>query len=218
MTWNSLGPSITSIPGVTSFGTQTTLTIGPELPPGSGNPPTPYLRLQNNRISTLITNQNLEIEPNGTGNVVLIGSPRVTGMADPIDAQDAATKEYVDSELETRSLVFSMDISDAISNAGIAVWLTQVAPPSDFRNGTNARILCTSLSNSTSTFNINTFLSTSSTEFITPDAPASLVPGGTAFGVNNAAFSTATLPAPPISVFRVVKLYRLVAGAWTFIS
>jgi len=93
-----------------------------------------------------------------------------------------------------------------------------VAPPAEFRNGTNARILCTSISNSTSTLNINTYLTTSSTEFITPDAPASLVPGGTAFGVNNVAFTTATIPAPGISVFRVVKLYRLVAGAWTFIS
>jgi len=218
LTWNSLGPSITSIPGVTSFGTQTTLAIGPELPPGSGNPPTPYMRLQNNRISTLITNQDLEIEPNGLGNIVLIGSPRITGLQDPFSPQDAATKEYVDNAGQTRSLVFSMDVSDAISNAGIALWLTQVAPPSEFRNGTNARVLCTSLSNSTSPFNINTYLTTSSTEFITPDAPGSLVPGGTGFGINNVAFSSATLPAPPISVFRVVKLYRLVAGAWTFIS
>lgn len=218
LTWNSLGPSITSIPGVTSFGTQTTLTIGPELPPGSGNPPTPYLRLQNNRISTLISNQDLELEPNGSGNVVLIGSPRITGLQDPFSAQDAATKEYVDEIVETRSLVFSIDVSDAISNAGIAGWLTLVAPPAEFRNGTNARILCTSISNSTSPLNINTYLTTSTTEFITPDAPASLVPGGTAFGINNVAFTTATIPAPGISVFRVVKLYRLVAGAWTFIS
>jgi len=116
LTWNSLGPSITSIPGVTSFGTQTTLTIGPELPPGSGNPPTPYLRLQNNRISTLIANQDLELEPNGSGNVVLIGSPRITGLQDPFSAQAAATKEYVDEIVETRSLVFSLDVSDAISN------------------------------------------------------------------------------------------------------
>ena len=219
ITATSLGPGITSIPGVTSFGTQTLLTVGPELPPGSGNPPTPYLRFEDNRISTVQTNQDLEIAPDGTGNISLINYPRITGLNDPVDQQDAATKEYVDNSLETRSLVFSMDISDAISNSGIAAYLTLVAPPADFRNGTVARILCTSLSNGSSSLNINTYLnSLPTTEFITPDAPSSLVPGGTAFGVTGVSFATATVPAPVVSVFRIVKTFQLVAGTWTFVS
>jgi hypothetical protein len=85
ITGNSLGAGITSIPGVTSFGTQSVVNIGP-------TPDAPYIRLENNRISTLVTNQDLEISPNGTGNVALQGSPKITGMADPTSAQDAATK------------------------------------------------------------------------------------------------------------------------------
>jgi hypothetical protein len=115
-----------------------------------------------------------------------------------------------------------MDISDAISNSGIAAFLTQLAPPAEYRIGTTARILCTSLANSTSPLNINPYLTTGTTEFITPDAPGSTVPGGTAFGISNVAFSTATIPAPAISVFRVVKTFRLVgssgAGVWSFVS
>jgi hypothetical protein len=206
----ALGAGITSIPGVTSFGTQTLLTIGPELPPGSGNPPTPYMRLQDNRISTLITNQDLELAPDGTGNIVLIGSPKITGLSNPTDAQDASTKEYVDNTVETRSLAFSMDISDGIANSGIAALLEQIAPVAEYRNGTIARILCSLAVNGTTNLDINTLASTSSTEFVTPT--------GTAFGLNNISFSTATIAAPGIGVSRTVKTFQIISGAWTFVS
>ena len=218
ITATSLGPTITSIPGVTSFGTQTSLTVGPVLSPG--NPPTAYVQIEDNRISTLISNQDLEIYPNGSGNIVLNGTARIVDVADPVDQQDVATKEYVDDTVESRNLVFSMDISDAISNSGIAAFLSLLAPPSEYRAGTVARILCTSLSNSSASLNINPFLSTSTTEFITPDSPGSTTPGGTAFGVSNVSFSTASVPGQTISVFRVVKTFQLIGdpGVWSFVS
>jgi hypothetical protein len=102
---NSLGSSITSIPGVSSFGTQTVVNIGP------GAPAVTQLRLENHRISTVSTNFDIELEPDGSGNVALIGSPRITGMQDPISAQDAATKEYADNKVESRPLIFAIDLS-----------------------------------------------------------------------------------------------------------
>lgn len=246
---NSLGAGITEIPGVTSFGTQSKIEVGPVLPDDntllvdlpsltpSGNPPTPYMRLDRNRISTTDADRDIEITPNGIGNIVLKqvtgeryidqvdtgGKPRITNMGDPLALYDAATKNYVDTQVRTRSLVFSMDISDAISDAGIAGWLTQVAPPSEYAENTVARILCTSLANSSSTLNMNTYLGTSSTEFITPDTPGSLTPGGTAFGVSNVNFTPVTVPPQVFSVFRVVKTYQLTDTgfgvlAWGFIS
>jgi hypothetical protein len=210
VTATSLGPGITSIPGVTSFGTQTQLTIGPIVTPG--DPPTPYIEIVDNRISTLVANQNLEIAPNGTGNIALIGTPRITGLANPASAQDAATKEYVDNELRTRSLLFSIDVSDGISNSSIATILSSMAPPVEYRNGTIARLLCTTLSNSPSSVNLNPLLVLdNSTEFRTAD-------GGTAFAVTNVAFNSVSVPAPILSISRVVKTFQLVAGAWTFIS
>lgn len=213
---SALGGSVTSIPGVTSFGTQTRLTIGPVLIPGEA--PEPYVEILDNRISTLVLNQNLEIAPNGSGNIVLIGSPKITGLADPTSAQDAATKEYVDITAQSRNLVFSMDISDAISNTGIAAFITLLAPPSEYRNSTLARVLCTSLSNNSTSLNINSYLSTSTTEFITPDAPSSIIPGGTGFGISNVTFGTATVSPQVVSVFRVVKTFQLQSGVWTFVS
>jgi hypothetical protein len=67
--------------------------------------PSVQLRLENNRISTVASNDDVEIEPDGTGNVALIGSPKITGLADPTSAQDAATKEYVDDVAESRNIV-----------------------------------------------------------------------------------------------------------------
>jgi hypothetical protein len=78
--------------------------------------------------------------------------------------------------------------------------------------------LCTSLSNNSTSLNINSYLSTSTSEFITPDAPSSIVPGGTGFGVSNVTFGTATVSPPVISVFRVVKTFQLQSGVWTFVS
>lgn len=217
LTRTSLGNLVSSIPGVTSFGKQTVINVGPGLITDPA-----FLRIENNRISTLQTNQNLEIAPNGTGDIVLVNSPKIRGLEDPVLAQDAATKEYVDNRIENRALVFSLDVSDAISNTGIEGLLNILAPPADFREGTLARVLCTSLSNSAAALNINTYLSTSSTEFITPDSPGSLIPGGTANGVSNVTFSSATVPAQTISVFRTVKTFRIDSSTgtkqWKFVS
>ena len=195
----------TTIPNVTSFGTQNVVNIGP------GVPPVAQTRIENNRISTVASGDDLELAPDSTGNVVLIGSPKITGMADPTNAQDAATKEYVDDTVETRSLAFSMDLTDGKPNTYIAnTILTNLAPPAEYRNGTTARILCTVVSNSTTSLSINPLISETTAEFNTPT--------GTAFAVTDVAIATATVPAPTITTTRVVKTFQLAAGAWSFVS
>ena len=195
----------TTIPNVTSFGTQNVVNIGP------GVPPVAQTRIENNRISTVASGDDLELTPDSTGNVVLIGSPKITGMADPTNAQDAATKEYVDDTVETRSLAFSMDLTDGKPNTYIAnTILNNLAPPAEYRNGTTARILCTVVSNSTTSLSINPLVTESTAEFNTPS--------GTAFAVTDVAIATATVPAPTITTTRVVKTFQLAAGAWSFVS
>jgi hypothetical protein len=203
----SLGSAITSIPGVTSFGTQNVVNVGP------GAPPVTQMRLQNNRISTVSNNDNLELAPDGTGNVVLIGSPKITGMADPTAAQDAATKEYVDNTIETRNLVFSMDLSDGKSNSYIiANILNNLAPVAYYRNGTIAKILCTIISNSSSSLEINPLRSPSLGTFATD------LVGGTASALTNLSFSTATLPAQSVSTTRIIKTFVIQVGVWVWSS
>lgn len=205
LTGNSLGAGITSIPGVTAFGTQNVVNVGP------GTPPTAQLRLENNRISTLSGALDLELAPDTTGNISLIGAPRIVGLSDPTSAQDAATKEYTDNTIETRTVHFSMDLSDGKPNSYIANQvLANLAPPSEYRDGTRARILCTLLSNSTTSLDINPLVSQSTSVFNTPS--------GTASAVTNVSVSQATVDAPSITTTRIIKEFQLLASVWTHVS
>jgi hypothetical protein len=201
----SLGTGITSIPGVTAFGAQNVVNIGPGLPPVA------QLRLENNKISTVANNDDLELEADGTGNISLIGSPKITGLADPTTAQDAATKEYVDNVAQTRSLAFSMDLSDGKPNSYIASEiLAKLAPPAEYRSGTFARILVTLLSNSTVNFNLAPEISISTNTFNTPS--------GTAPAVTAVNGAIAAIPAAGITTSRIIKVFQLLSGNWTHVS
>jgi len=210
-----LGNAVTAIPGVVTFGAQKVLDIGPS----GASPDAPAanveMRLEDNRISTVKDNLNLELAPDGTGNVALIGSPKITGMADPTSSQDAATKEYVDSTLESRSIGFSMDLTDGKPNSYIITNVLNILhPPAEYRTGTLARILCTLVSASSTNLDINALppaLSTSA--FITDH-----LTGASANAVTNISFPPATIAAASISTSRIIKLFTLSAGAWVHTS
>jgi hypothetical protein len=186
--------------------------------------------IDNQRIST-ISSQDLELAPDGSGNVVLIGSPSITGLLTtnqntPVqttentgsigtalsatELSEATNKKYVLNVVRTRSLVFSIDISDFPTDGDIAVILTSLAPVNEYENGTLARILCTRLTN---------ISSSAATSLAAPGTAEFVTPTGTAFAITSQAInSPITVAAQTISVFRVVKTYILQAGAWTFSS
>jgi hypothetical protein len=204
----------TSIPNVTSFGSQNTVNIGP------GIPPVTQLRLETNgvsgnpRISTIVSNKDLELAPDGTGNVALIGAPKITGLANPTNPQDAATKEYVDDVLERRTILLSMDLSDGQTNIYIINNILNVmAPPGpDYRDETFCKILCSIVSNATTLLDINPLVAagTSTATFNTPT--------GTAPAVTNISVAPATVPAAPLSVIRFIKTFKIEVGSWIHIS
>ena len=186
--------------------------------------------IDNQRIST-ISSLDLELAPDGSGNVVLIGSPLMTGLVTtnqntPVqttentgsigtalsatELSEATNKKYVLNVVRTRSLVFSIDISDFPTDGDIAVILTSLAPVNEYENGTLARILCTRLTN---------ISSSAATSLAAPGTAEFVTPTGTAFAITSQAInSPITVAAQTISVFRVVKTYILQAGAWTFSS
>jgi hypothetical protein len=200
---------VPNFPNVTQLGKQNIVKVGP------GPVTDPWLlQLENNRIRTVSNNDDIELEPDGTGNIALIGNPRITGLADPTGLQDAASKEYVDRTTQSRNIVLSLDISDGISNSGIANILSQIAPVSEYRSGTLARILCTFISNSTTSLDINPLVAKSTALFNQPT--------GLAEAITDFSISTATVSAPSITVIRVVKTFRIdgpeLAKQWIFIS
>lgn len=146
---NALSSAITSAPGITTIGTQTELTIDD-------------LYFNNNKITNLIPNQDIEIEPLGTGNLALLGSPKITGLADPTLAQDASTKIYTDTiaKIQPVSLALVINGTEPSINTEIINILNTVAPPVQFVNNKLAYIHLQSLDNSITPITITRSLKT----------------------------------------------------------
>jgi hypothetical protein len=236
---SSLGPGITSIPGVTSFGPQIFVQIGPSA--GS-----PVLRLEQNRLSAVAVNSDIQITPNGTGNVQLrqvtgstygtqtnVGFPLLRGVATTSQASpsqtgeskillssteltEATNKQYVLNFVRTRALVFSIDTSDGLTNTAIEGILATLAPIDEYEVGTVARILCTSLTNANTTADVESSKSVSFTNFLTPPSGSP----GTSPGLSAVSFSSVTVPAQTIQVSpRTVKTFQIQPSVgWKYIS
>jgi hypothetical protein len=129
LTANSLSAAVTSAPGITSFGPQVSITVD-------------ELYLNDNRISTTASNLDIELDPSGTGNVALIGSPRITGLADPVSNQDASTKIHSETFAKQQPLSLTM-ISNGLTasiNTNAILLLNDVAPAVLYTNGKFAYI------------------------------------------------------------------------------
>lgn len=210
-----LTEAITAVDGVSSFGKQSVINVGP----GALLDP-PWMRFQDNRISTQLTNLDLEIAPNGTGNIVLIGSPKITGLANPTSQQDAATKEYVDNVVETRTILLSIDISDNKGNPYIITnILNNMCPVAEFRVGTTARILCSTLNNSGISIDLNALATGKPTSTFITDP---LFNTGQALTDLTFSPNPAVVAGPTISVLRTLRVFQLVlvgvTKTWTFVS
>lgn len=197
-----LSAAVTSAPGITAIGPQTSFTVD-------------NIFIDNNRISSTNANGDVEIEPNGSGNVVLVGSPKITGLSNPTAATDAATKQYVDTEISSRNICFSMDIT-GLNDTQIAEQLEQIAPASYYEIGTEARIHCT-IQNVTYT-NIQ-FTTTPSGDFVksyvSVDKADNAGPQPSEPVLQDFTINPINLGPATITVTRVNKLFELVSDSTT---
>jgi hypothetical protein len=203
----ALGNSITSIPGVTSFGTLSVINVGPAS--------VDTLRFQDNTISTVNPAlPNLVIDP--LGDIALVGSPKITGLGTPTAGGDATNKTYVDSAIRTRpvilSLIIPLDVlgNPTITNGYIAgTLLPEIAPVSDYDANTFAKIFCTEIQNQSSSlvFDIGA-----------PGQATFVTPTGTASAITSLSVPDQTLPAQIIAPARSVRTFRIQGGVWVFIG
>jgi hypothetical protein len=153
-----------------------------------------------NSLVTNFTATNSTLTNVVIGAALNMGTNKITNMADPVADTDAVTRQF----LYGRSIVLSMDVSDGISNANIITYLAQIAPVAEYKNGTNARILCSTITLSSGTVSVST---TNGTFLITTSTSGTALTG-----------ATASATAPTVSVSRVVKTFTISSGAWTFVS
>ena len=147
-----LGDTVATANGLTSIGTLGSLSVTGNVALGSISSPN-------------------AINISSTG-IITINSQRITGLATPISAADATTKAYVDTAVATVPVAFALDITGLTSPnpAGtgngpivdVRSILESISPASSAREGTVAKIHCTSYAGATVT-GINVTVTTNST-------------------------------------------------------
>jgi len=193
----SLGSTITSAPGITSFGPQTQLTVDNILVDG-------------NTISTTDLNGNLILSPAGTGSVN-VDSSRIINVTDPSGAQDAATKNSVETFVKGRTLAVTIDCSDfTVGNIDtkVGIILTRLYPPGSYQNGTFAEVLCTSTQAQFTAIDVASQISRTYKAVLSID-------GSTQENVLED-FSVGSVPtgSATITVTRLFKQFQIQIGVW----
>lgn len=207
----TLSSSVTSAPGITSFGPQISITVDNLLLDGNtiGNQP-------------LATEDGLILDPNN--GIVDLASNLISNLADPVSDQDASTKIWTETFVKRRTIALSLDIT-GLSDADIALILEDIAPVADYYDssttfGTQALVHCTE--------QVITYPSVNLTNSTSPDTSGDIVKhyisvdknGGTEnqpvledFDVNTLDFGSAT-----VTVTRSLKRFRITDGSWGWVE
>jgi hypothetical protein len=190
------------------------------------------VEINGNTISTISTNADLNIDVHGTGNVVFDNeeaSPvtQIKGVKDPTADQDVATKKYVDTEIANQTIVLTMNVTGMAdqNNTDIPNELAKLAPPVSYEVGTQARVLCETLSlaGAPTTITVNTTgVSTGLTNELLVNQVAVDKDGNLSSSsvVQSLSFPTGITPSGnSIAVARVTKIFQIDSTpVWVYVQ
>lgn len=124
-----LADTVTRATGLTQVGTLIELTVD-------------NIEINNNEINR-VNGSGISINAGPTP-TINVNNARILNVDTPTADADAANKVYVEQTIQTEPIVFSMDVTGwtapNIINAELISLLTQLYPPSTFRNGKEARL------------------------------------------------------------------------------
>ena len=194
-----LGPTVATANGLSSIGTLVELNVD-------------NITLDGNTLSTITTG--LIINPAGN---ISVSNSRITDVTDPINPQDAATKEYVDTQLSSENVALTMDATGfSLPSAGnpyddVAGVLESIVPAATKQNGTLARIATVSYNNVDVTgLDVQGAMNKSYLSVIAEDSSAESV-------VQDVNFDPVTGTAN-FTPTRSVMTFEVQGGSWTWVS
>ena len=187
-----IGSTVTQALGLTQIGTLTTLSVDD-------------ITLNGNTIST----GSASLQITSTGAITITNNQKISGLADPIDNQDAATKFYVDDQINQEPVIMNLDVT-GLSNAQVATIIEDVYPAANKKTGSYAYITTASITGATvSGINVDTPVLTKS--FIAVDSN----------GVQNEsvlqdiAFTNAS-GTVNVTISRGLKRFIVASSTWVF--
>ena len=190
-----------------------------------------YLNVDNVSIDSASISSSLAMTIGSTGGMAInadgditVDSNKIKGVADPVDAQDVATKNYADTKTANENIVFSFDITGLGSGVALQTamigYLADMYPPAAENNGKEARIHAISYASATVSGIAITVTQDPDTSGVLTQSKLAVDSNGTqnesvVQDISNSNTATGSVSLTPV---RSLMIFESDGTAWSFVS